>query len=387
MLHLPRRKLEFKSESVMNTNHQWSRRKFIQSLTLAGTALILDPDLVFANNEIDSRTKNIALKAFGIDIHNHIDVPFLKEKFNVRQYDLVKAIKESGLAAICMTFQVDRPALTQPGEAYERFIVSLDEMDELLKANNITRAMAFSDISRARKAGNTVVIQSVEGAHFLEGKLERLKIAYDRGLRHLGLMHDNQSSPPMGDIYTDPAKFGGLTEFGINVLREANKLGMLVDLAHCSNEAIDDAIRTSDRPIVISHTGLNTQLGTNEKMAKMMMPRLISKDYAQVVAKAGGVIGVWTHLADTPLEYAQNIRAMADVVGIDHVCIGTDTKMASVPDPGRGDNTTNMTWKAEKSGFFFTVVDAMLKCGFTEQDIVKVGSTNYCRVFDRATLK
>ena len=79
--------------------------------------------------------------------------------------------------------------------------------------------------------------------------------------------------------------------------------------------------------MIISHTGLDTQLGQNESMAKMMRTRLISKEQAKIVADAGGVIGVWTHLSNTALEYAQNIRAMVDVVGIDHVCIGTDTKM------------------------------------------------------------
>ncbi len=90
---------------------------------------------------------------------------------------------------------------------------------------------------------------------------------------------------------------------------------------------IDAALKVATHPVLISHTGLDTQLGQNEQMAKMMRPRLISKEQAKIVADAGGVIGVWTHLSDTPLEYAQNIRAMVDVIGIDHVCIGTDTKM------------------------------------------------------------
>jgi len=113
------------------------------------------------------------------------------------------------------------------------------------------------------------------------------------------------------------------------------------------------------------------------------------------VADAGSVIGVWTHLADTPSAYAENIRAMVDVVGVDHVCIGTDTKMAKpyIPNVETNDTKknervgegTNVAWQNQKKGFYYTVVDEMLKAGFTEADITKVGGGNFCRVFDAAT--
>lgn len=128
------------------------------------------------------------------------------------------------------------------------------------------------------------------------------------------------------------------------------------------------------------------------------------------------MIGVWTHLADSPLEYAQNVRALVDVIGIDHVCIGTDTKLTpgnnrpgggpgkdsvkhndgpkgddqrngpgGAPNKGRIGERTNEAWKDQKVGFYYAVVDAMLKTGFTEDEIGKVGGGNFCRVFDAAT--
>ena len=117
-----------------------------------------------------------------------------------------------------------------------------------------------------------------------------------------------------------------------------------------------------------------------------MMPRLISKKQAKIVAAAGCVIGIWTHLADTPLDYAQNIRAMVNVVGADHVSIGTDTKMAVPTNSSkRFGNKTNTAWENENEGFFNTVVDAMLKSGITENEIIKIGGENYCQIFDKAT--
>jgi membrane dipeptidase len=259
-------------------------------------------------------------------------------------------------------------------------------MDELLKANGLIRALNYSDLQKARKQNKQIVIQSVEGAHFIEGKLERIQAAYSRGVRHLGLMHDGQTSPPIGDIYTDAPQYGGLTKLGIDVIKECNRLGILVDLAHCNNDAINKALETSTKPMLISHTGLNTQLGANERMAKMMMPRLVSKEQAKIFAKAGGVIGVWTHLADTPLDYAKNIRALVEEVGTEHVCIGTDTKMAVANNTNdRFGRKTNQSWENTKEGFFYTVVESLMKTGFTEKEIKQIGGDNYCRIFDKAT--
>jgi membrane dipeptidase len=382
-----------------NSNSEWSRRKFIINLSGATTVLYASPILAFDSDTKETKIARIIAKTIGIDTHNHIDVPFKTEDFKNQKYDLATEIKKSGLSAICMTFSVDRPNLTQEGEAYQRFLNSLDEMDVVLKNNNMERALSLADLKKAHKKNKPIVIQSVEGGHFLEGHLERLELAYHRGLRHLGLLHDNQSSTPIGDIYTNPPQFGGLTEFGKKIITEANKLGILLDLTHASNDTINDALAISTKPILISHTGLDSQLGKNERMSKMMKPRLISKEQAKIVANSGGVIGVWTHLADSPLEYAQNIKAMVDVVGIDHVCIGTDTKMATATyrateNTNNGEankkrerigEKTNTAWENQKEGFFYSVVSALLEIGFNEEEIIKIGGANYCRIFDEAT--
>ena len=370
------------------SHHTWSRREFIASLTLAGVtgALISNPFVAWATQEVDPQVASIVSSMIGIDTHNHVDVPFKKEDFIKQKYELSEEIRKSGFAAICMTFCVDRPNLIKEGDAYERFLTSLDEMDEILKTNNMSRASNLKELLKAHKNKQPTVIQSVEGGHFLEGKIERLEIAYKRGLRHLGLLHDNQSPFPLGDIYTDTARFGGLTPFGMEVIKKSNQLGILVDLAHCNNEAINDAIEVSTKPLLVSHTGLNTQLGSNPEMAKGMMKRLISKEQAKILANAGGLVGVWNHFAETPLDYAKNIRAMVDVIGVEHVCIGTDTVMASGEvNKDRPRRTTNTTWSNSKYGFFYEIVNAMLRTGFTRKEIVKIGSGNYCRIFDRAT--
>jgi membrane dipeptidase len=107
-----------------------------------------------------------------------------------------------------------------------------------------------------------------------------------------------------------------------------------------------------------------------------------------------GVIGVWTHLADSLLDNARNVRALVDVIGVEHVCIGTDTKLtqplprrmgpgldgrsSADPRPGqRVGERTNMALQDQAAGFYFVVVDAMLKAGFTPDESGKIGGGNY----------
>jgi membrane dipeptidase len=406
---------------------QSSRRKFLGGVVGTGAMMTLKRP-AWAFDELDPRAAAIVTSTIGIDTHNHIDVPLTAGEVPGPAIDLAGEMKRSCLSAICMTFAVDYQRLQNPGDGYDRFKNGLNSMDQQLERNRINRARNFADLRAAHEKMQPAIVQSVEGAHFLEGRLERVEEAYNRGLRHFGLLHDGDASVPLGDVYTNPPRWGGLTEFGAKVIKECNRLGMLVDLAHANAETILAALKVTTKPVIISHTGLDSRLGENAQMAQMMKPRLISKEQAKIVADARGVIGVWTHLADSPLEYAQNIRALVDVIGIDHVCIGTDTKLTPTsggrggssqgfggdpgghrdggaggngqaapgrppmangsgggPGQGRGGQRTNDAGQGETIGFYYAVVSAMLKVGFTADEIGKVGGGNFCRVFDAAT--
>ena len=96
----------------------------------------------------------------------------------------------------------------------------------------------------------------------------------------------------LGDVYTNPPRYGGLAPFGASVIKECNRLGILIDLAHANVQTTEMALKLTTRPVIISHTGLDTQLGSNPSMAQMMRPRLISKEQAKMVADGGGLIGL-----------------------------------------------------------------------------------------------
>ncbi len=174
----------------------------------------MNPLWSWAMKDGDPRIAKIVANTIGIDTHNHIDVPLDKAELPGPKLDLSGELKRSGLSAIVMTFATDYKRNIQPGEAYERFLAGLEAMDKVLADNNMKRAFKLGDIKAAHKKHKPIVIQWVEGCHFLEGKLERVQEAYNMGLRHLGLLHDSDASVPLGDVYTNPAQFGGLTDFG-----------------------------------------------------------------------------------------------------------------------------------------------------------------------------
>jgi len=402
----------------MSTRAGWSRRDMLARVAGTGVAMLLKPPTMWAVDEIQPEVADIVRNTIGIDTHNHIDVALSAADRPGPPLDLSDEMTRSGLSAICMTFAVDYQRISEPSQGYDRFVNGLTSMDEQLARNGMKRSLNLADVRAAHAAGKPTVIQSIEGAHFLEGRLARVEEAYGRGLRHLGLLHDSDASVPLGDVYTNPAALGGLTALGADVIRECNRLGMLVDMAHGSVDTVRAALKVTKTPVILSHTGLDTQLGQNPNMARAMRPRLISKELAKDVAGAGGVVCVWTHLANTPAEYVQNIRALIDVMGIDHVGIGTDTKLTPSSGGGRGQGRgpqgnpegqqdanvrgrsdgqgagrgggrigerTNQAWESQEAGFYYTVVDAMVKAGFNRDEISKVGGGNFLRVFDAAT--
>ena len=246
-----------------------SRRHFLSTVTVTGAAMVLRPGTGWAADAVDPRVDEIVAKTIGIDTHNHVDVPLTEAEMPGPDIDLAGEMKRSGLSAICMTFATDY----QQGDAYDRFLKGMASMDRQLKTNNVKRSLTAPDVSAAHEKREPTVIQAIEGGHFLQGKIERVEEAYGRGLRHMGLLHDSDASEPLGDVYTNQPHYGGLTAFGTAVIKECNRLGMLIDLAHANVQTTEAALKTTTRPVIISHTGLDTQLGSNPQMAGMMRPR------------------------------------------------------------------------------------------------------------------
>ncbi len=363
-----------------------ARRVFLAGAVGSNVAALLAPQWLRAQADTeDPRVAKVLAGTIGIDMHNHVtpggarpEPGRKKQEKSESRLDLADEIKRSGFTAVCAALRLDFNAR----EPYATFLHGLSAVDGLLGRDRLTRAMNLKDLQVAHEEGQPAIVQSIEGAHFLEGHLERVQEVYQRGLRHLQLLHDQGDKlESLGDIYTESPRLGGLTRFGAAVVKECNRLGIVVDLAHASHETVLGALKVSTQPVIISHTSLDTRAGKNPRMARMMAPRLISKEKARVVAGAGGVIGVWTKLSDSMSEYVAGIKALVDAIGIDHVGMGTDSDILS----SRVGQSTNAAWPGLSGGFFQAAVAEMLRQGFTPGEIGKIGGGNFCRVFEKVT--
>jgi membrane dipeptidase len=372
-----------------------SRRELLTTVVGAGGAILLGPAwLNAAADEVDPRVAKVISVTIGIDMHNHVHPAGTEshpqqgpprrqdEQQQTPGLSMAEELKHSGLTAVCASYELDFAPNNKPGDAEGNFLRWLTAIDAQLEKGHMHRALNLKDLQDAHDHGQPTIVQSVEGALFIEGRLERVEEVYKRGVRHLQLLHQQDDMvSPLGDVITSPAHLGGLTAFGAAVVKECNRLGILVDLAHARPETVLGALKVTTQPVIVSHTGLDSRTGANSRMAEMMKPHLISKERAKVVADAGGVIGVWTKLADSPKEFAENLKAMVDAIGIDHVGIGTDSDLLS----SRVGQGTNKAWPGLTGGFFYPVVGEMLLQGFSPDDIGKVGGGNFCRVFGKAT--
>lgn len=367
-----------------------SRREFLTTALGAGGAMLLQPAwLNAAADRVDPRVARVMSRTIGIDMHNHVyptgtepgpQAGVTPEK-DVPELLLADEIKRSGFAAVCASFVLDF-ATNGKGDPRENFLRWLTAIDAQLDKGHIHRSLNLKDLESAHDHAQPTIVQSVEGAQFIEGHLDRITEVYKRGVRHLQLLHEHDDKvTPLGDVVTGPAHLGGLTAFGAEVIRECNRLGILVDLAHATHETVLGALKVATQPFIVSHTSLDSHAGKNPKMAEIMKPRLISKEHAKVVADAGGVIGVWTHLTDSLQEFVESVHAMVEAGGIDHVGIGSDTDLLS----SRVGQGTNIAWPGLTGGFFNAVVAEMLRQGFAPGDIGKVGGGNFCRVFGKVT--
>ena len=159
------------------------------------------------------------------------------------------------------------------------------------------------------------MILCCEGADFLEGRLDGLAEAHRQGVRSVTLVHYRVNE--LGDIQTEPEHHGGLTGFGAEVVDEMNRLGLLIDLAHATFRTTVDVVGRSSAPVVISTATSAPAKGPHPVLAA---------DHARAVAATGGLIGAWPAASPSPTcdGYVDEIVRLVDLVGIDHVGIGTD---------------------------------------------------------------
>jgi membrane dipeptidase len=173
-----------------------------------------------------------------------------------------------------------------PGEAANAARMQLEQIELMKRLIDSTRgevvlARSASELEAAMRAGKIGGLLAMEGGYGLEGSLALLRSYYELGVRSMGLIHNEPLD--WADSQALPAQHGGLTAFGEDVVREMNRLGMLVDLSHASDETALDAMRVSRAPVVFTHQAAR---------AICDIPRNAPDDVLRALGENGGVVMV-----------------------------------------------------------------------------------------------
>jgi membrane dipeptidase len=238
-------------------------------------------------------------------------------------------------------------------------------------------ASTADDLERIARSGKVASMMGVEGGYSIEESLENLNRYYAMGVRYMTLTHSKNLS--WADSATDEENLGGLSEFGEEVIREMNRLGMLVDLSHVSAKTMTHALRITKAPVIFSHSSAR---------ALTDHPRNVPDDVLKLLPKNGGVVMMNFYSAyiaptETLKEDPKALGTLADVcnhiehiiktAGIDHVGIGSDF-----------DGVPRLPVGLEDVSTYPRITQELLNRGYGKKDIHKILGGNLLRVLREA---
>ncbi len=290
---------------------------------------------------------NMALQAFTIVSKTPKNMNY---KGNDDKTDNITSLMVATGRPPATWFSLKERALQQCKELYN---FSKSSQGKLRVITNQKELAAYIK-DREKNKNQTAGYLGVEGMQVLEGKLTNVQVMYDAGIRMMAPTHffDNKVGGSAHGI-----KKGGLTPFGAEVIKKMEELNMIIDLAHASPALINDVLKITNRPILVSHTGVK---GTCDNV------RNLSDAHIRGIAATGGLIGIAVFKAavcgTNAKATARAIKYTANLVGVKHVSMGTDFDGAI---PAHFDVTG-----------FPLLVDELLKLGYSNTDIAAIMGGN-----------
>lgn len=352
-----------------------TRRRFLSSLLLGATAGGLAPglaDFFAAEKNLFAEAAQLSREVVTVDLHCHPN-SLRGASFPGLDPQVPSNLKIGGVDVGLFAVRGDYPLIRRDasgrrypsrpprkGELFEQTQRQLGALREATAGEPLALARSPDEIMSAKKEGKPCAVLAIEGGDPLEGDLSRVKLFYDQGVRVLQLVHHRINE--IGDIQTETPHHNGLTPFGREVVREMNRLGMVIDTAHCSSETLSDVLKESRLPVIFSHTG--------SYALRRLTRHLEDKDMRAIAAK-GGIVGIWPNLRrrDTLEHMLGDIDHACKLIGTDHVGIATDLF-------GLDGRTAIPTHKE-----FALIPAALLKRGYEDADVAKIVGGNFIRLF------
>lgn len=298
--------------------------------------------------------------------------------------DFLPGMQVGGIAALAVAIFIPDKDVPRAHEVALEEIALLN--DELARTPELVLCRNFAEIENARAANRIALLLTMEGVEPLGTDLARLQKFYEFGLRSLMLTHARENAAAAGGIFAQsgsPAR--GLTDFGREIVRECERVGILLDFAHINSAGFEEVCEITTSPIIVSHTNARRYHD---------IERNISDAQIKMVGARGGVIGINAVLVSPRQEeatidrYIDHVQHVADLIGIDHVALGFDffefiyqqmcaadraamethpTRARFIPDLSQHAHTPNLTRR-------------LLERGFAESDLEKISRENWLRV-------
>lgn len=389
-----------------------------RSLLLAVSALALVASPVLAQDATEAQARRILDGTPLIDGHN--DLPWaLREKFHSDPFavdlatnlDLstelhtdIPRLRAGGVGGQFWSVYV--PASLPPVEAAKATFEQIDVVRRIVDAypDVFQLATTADDIQRIHAQGKIASLIGIEGGYSIDDSLGLLREFYQAGVRYMTLTHSTTTT--WADSATDAPKWGGLNPFGEQVVREMNRLGMMVDLSHVSEETMLDAMRVSEAPVIFSHSSARAVTGHARNVPDSVL-RMLPEDggvvmvtfvpsFVDETVRAWGAgrsaeearlkalnpgapsavtdgMAAWTAANPVPsadiADVVAHVEHVRDVAGIDHVGLGGDF-----------DGVGALPVGLEGVDGYPRLLAALMQRGWTESDIRKLAGENILRV-------
>jgi membrane dipeptidase len=389
-------------------------RAILSASLFLPTIALLEPSV--RGDDIAARARTLHFSSIVVDTHDDTTQRFLDGDFdlaprNARGSIDIPRMKEGGLGAIF--FSIWMPSKITGPEAVKRALNQIEAIRKQVRKhpNDLVLATTAAEIREAHKQGKIAALLGVEGGHMIASDLDVLRAYAALGVRYMTLTHSGNAE--WADSSTDKPVHNGLTDFGKDVVREMNRLGVMVDISHVSDKTFRDALDVSRAPLIASHSDCR---------AICDAPRNMTDDMLRALSAKGGVLQINYHIGFLSQEFrnaekadpkindaialevqkrcgdkegcqliegdkitreyveqgklprvdwtkiVEHIDHAIKVAGVDHVGLGSDFDGA------------NMPFGMEDASKLPKITEALLQKGYSEGDVRKILGENTLRV-------